>query len=468
MGKKIKEACGLFGVYNIKGAAEIMYYGLYALQHRGQEACGMATVAAGKFKIIKGNGLIIENFTETNLGLLTGKNGIGHVKYEKANNSEASNIQPFVFKHRCGDFAIAHNGSIVNFREVRGNLENSGRLFQSDSDAELLAHLVVNNLSDDFLSALIASLQQIEGAFAFLIMTADKIYAIRDKHGLRPLSLGQLNGGYVIASETCAFNVIGAAFVRDLIPGEILVFSSEGIESVKYSSFSHHYLCAMEYAYFARPDSNLEGLNVHTFRRNSGKALALEHPAPGDIVVGVPDSSLSAAMGYAEAAGLPYETGLIKNRYIGRTFIQPVRKTREKAVKLKLSTIASVVKGKRVILVDDSIVRGTTCKRIVGLLKDAGATEVHVRIATPQITYPCFYGVDFTTYEEIIGATKTQERIKTAIGADSLEYLSMRSFYQITGRKELCDACFTGKYPTNIYQALKEANKKEKTDEQCI
>jgi len=461
MGKKIKEECGLFGIYGADDAAELMYYGLHSLQHRGQDACGMVTTDGRKMRIIKGEGLIVENFTEKNLLSLAGKCGIGHVKADRAGNDGIVEIQPFVFKHRFSDFAIAHNGSVVNFNEARNNLENSGHLFHSEADAELLAHLIIDNLTGDFTKALIASLQQIEGGFTFLIMTKDKIYAVRDKHGLRPLSLGRLNGAYVVSSETCAFNIIGATYERDLIPGEILVISVGGLTSFKYSDFSHRYLCAMEYAYFARPDSNLEGINVHTFRRESGKALAKECPTPGDIVVGVPDSSTSAAMGYAEAAALPYEAGLIKNRYIARTFIQSGKTVREKAVKLKLSTIASVVAGKRVILVDDSIVRGTTCRRIVGLLKEAGATEVHVRIATPQITHPCFYGVDFTTYEEIIGAAKTKDEIKDAIGADSLEYLSLSSFYQVSGRSELCDACFSGKYPTNIYQSLKEANKKE-------
>lgn len=459
MKKNIKEKCGLFGIYNVDGAAELMYYGLHALQHRGQEGCGMVTTDGRKMHIIKGEGLIVENFDEKKIHSLTGRSGIGHVMAGKDDGAEVSEIQPFIFKHQFSDFAIAHNGSVVNFSEIREKLERSGHLFHSYADAELFAQLIIENLHGDFTAALVTALRQMEGGFSFLVMTPDKIYAVRDKHGLRPLSLGRINGGYVLASETCAFNIIGASFERDLIPGEILILSADGCQSLKYSNFSHRYLCAMEFAYFARPDSNLEELNVHTFRRASGKALAVEHPAPGDIVVGVPDSSISAAMGYAEATGFPYEIGLIKNRYIARTFIQPSRKIREKAVKLKLSSIASVVRGKRVVLVDDSIVRGTTCRRIVALLKEAGAVEVHVRIATPQITHPCFYGVDFTTYEEIIGAFNSKEQIRQAIGADSLEYLSLERFYQACGRSELCTACFTGKYPTNIYQALKEANK---------
>ena len=458
--REIKEKCGLFGIFDVEGAAELMYYGLHALQHRGQEGCGMVMTSGGEMRIIKGEGLIVDNFDAKRLRYLSGRRGIGHVMAGKDSGADASEIEPFIFKHRFTDFAIAHNGSVVNFNEIREKLERSGRLFHSDSDAELLAQLLIANLRDDFTAALVAALRQMEGGFSFLIMTPDKIYATRDKHGLRPLSLGRCNGGHVLASETCAFDIIGADFERDLVPGEILILSAEGLESLKYSDYSRRYLCAMEFAYFARPDSNLEGANVHTFRRASGKALAGEHPAPGDIVVGVPDSSISAAMGYAEAAGLPYEIGLIKNRYIARTFIQPSRKIREKAVRLKLSSIASVVRGKRVILVDDSIVRGTTCRLIVGLLKEAGASAVHVRIAAPQITHPCFYGVDFTTYEEIIGAFNSKERIRRAIGADSLEYLSLESFFKASCRSELCAACFTGKYPTNIYQALIEANKK--------
>ncbi|MDD3999944.1 MAG: amidophosphoribosyltransferase [Bacilli bacterium] len=456
----LQEECGLLATINEENAAETLYYGLHSLQHRGQDGCGITTVHEGKFYSIKGEGLIVETFDENNLKKLIGTMGIGHVIYENNYEFGFDNIQPLLFKHNSGDFAIALNGSIVNSHEIRRILEERGSLFRSDSDAELIAHMIISN-KDDVKSSIIESLRKVEGGFTILVMTKEAIYVCRDKHGLKPLSLGKLNGGYIVASETCAFQIIGATFIRDIIPGEVLELTPTSINSYKYSNYSHKYLCAMEYAYFSRPDSDLEGINVHSFRRDSGKVLARDFPVEADIVIGVPDSSLSAAMGYAEESKLPYETGFIKNRYIGRTFIQPTQIQREKSIKLKLSPITSVVKDKRVVLVDDSIVRGTTSKRMVTLLKEAGATEVHVRIGTPQITHPCFYGVDFTTYEEIIGATKTKEEIKENIGADSLEFLKLESLYEITKRKELCHACFTGRYMTNIYQSLKEVNKRK-------
>lgn len=458
--REIHEECGLFAVINEDKAAETIYYGLHSLQHRGQDGCGITTVNDGKFYSTKGDGLIVETFDENNLKKLVGSMGIGHVKYDNNGEVGFDNIQPLLFKHHSGDFAIALNGSIVNSHEIRRTLEEKGSLFRSESDAELIAHMMINN-KDNVRNSIIESLRKVEGGFTILVMTKDAIYVCRDKHGLRPISLGKLDGGYVVSSETCAFEIIGATFIRDIVPGEVLELTPTSIESYKYSNYSHNYLCAMEYAYFSRPDSDLEGVNVHSFRRDSGKALARDFPVDADIVIGVPDSSLSAAMGYAEESKLPYETGFIKNRYIGRTFIQPTQTQREKSIKLKLSTITSVVKGKRIVLVDDSIVRGTTSKRIVTMLKEAGATEVHVRIGTPQITHPCFYGVDFTTYEEIIGATKTKEEIRDIIGADSLEFLKVESLYEATKRKEICHACFTGKYITNIYKSLTEVNKRK-------
>lgn len=299
----------------------------------------------------------------------------------------------------------------------------------------------------------------LEGAFAFLIMTANRIYACRDKYGLRPLSIGKLGDGWVVSSETCAFDVLGAEFVRDVEPGEIVTIDRQGIRSRDYSMYKRHEMCSMEYIYFARPDSDIDGCNVHAYRKESGRLLWKEAPAEADIVVGVPDSSLSAAMGYAEASGLPYEMGLIKNKYIGRTFIQPSQELREKGVRMKLSAVRSIVRGKRVVLVDDSIVRGTTSRRIVTMLKEAGATEVHVRIASPPMTDPCFYGVDTSTREELISARKNTAGVCEEIGADSLVFLSPESLLKAGSRKELCMACFTGQYPTALYQSPEEANK---------
>ncbi|MDR0438093.1 MAG: amidophosphoribosyltransferase [Bacteroidales bacterium] len=462
--RELNEECGVFGVFGIPDAATLTYYGLHALQHRGQEGCGIARVKNRVFKRIKGEGLVTEVFNEENLATLDGDMAIGHVRYSSNDKGGIENVQPFLFMHNTGDFATAHNGSIVNAAQLKKQLEDNGSLFHSTSDSEIFAHLVKKESDDqDRLNAIIDALNQIEGAFAFLIMTASKIYACRDKHGLRPLSLGTFNGGYVVSSETCAFNVVGAEFLRDVKPGEVVVIDKNGLTSVDYSKDKHHNICSMEYIYFSRPDSDIEGTNVHTFRKKTGKLLFREAPpVEADVVIGVPDSSLSAAIGYSEESGIPYEMGIIKNRYVGRTFIQPSQELREKGVRMKLSAVRSIVNGKRVILVDDSIVRGTTSRRTVRMLKQAGAKEVHLRIASPLITHPCFYGVDTSTYEELIGAKFKEklEKIKESIGADSLAYLSPESLYEAANNNcELCLACFTGDYPTALYQSIHDVNK---------
>ena len=430
--RELHEECGVFGVFGVKDAASLTYYGLHALQHRGQEGAGIVTVDRdATFRRIKGGGLVTEVFDEEKLSTLKGDMAIGHVRYTTAGGGGIENVQPFLFRHNTGDFALAHNGNIVNSALLRIYLENKGSLFQN----------------------------MIEGAFAFLIMTANRIYACRDKYGLRPLSIGRLGDGYVVSSETCAFDVLGAEFVRDVEPGEIVTIDSEGIRSRDFSQYKRCDMCSMEYIYFARPDSDIEGCNVHAYRKESGRLLFGEAPAEADIVVGVPDSSLSAAMGYAEASGLPYEMGLIKNKYIGRTFIQPSQELREKGVRMKLSAVRTIVKGKRVVLVDDSIVRGTTSRRIVTMLKEAGATEVHVRIASPPMTHPCFYGVDTSTRDELISARKEVDGVRAEICADSLAFLSPGALLRAGNRKDLCMACFTGHYPTALYQSVDEVNK---------
>ncbi len=452
--RELHEECGVFGVFGAQDAATLTYYGLHALQHRGQQGCGIVSVNNRSFKRIKGEGLLTDIFNETKLATLDGDMAIGHVLYSNQNDGGFNNVQPFVFLHSTGDFALADNGSLVNSTQLKQRLENSGSLFHSTSDSEIIAHLIKKeNDSHDRIDALLEALNMIDGAFAFLIMTASRLYACRDKHGLKPLSLGKFNGGYVVSSETCAFDVVGAEFIRDVEPGEVVVIDKNGITSVDYSKFKQHNMCSMEYIYFARPDSDIEGTNVHSFRKESGKLLFREAPVDADIVIGVPDSSLSAAVGYSEESGIPYEMGLIKNKYIGRTFIQPSQELREKGVRMKLSAVRSIVSGKRVALIDDSIVRGTTLKRIVGMLKQAGAKEVHLRIASPPMTNPCFYGVDTATYEELIAARLNNiEKVKESIGAESLAYLSPEALHKAGGnRKELCTACFTGKYPTPLY-----------------
>lgn len=460
---EIHEECGVFAVYNVPEAAQVAYYGLHSLQHRGQEGCGIVTVSEDKeLKRVKGAGLVTEVFNNSNLATLSGDMAIGHVRYTTAGGTGIENVQPFLFRHNTGDFALAHNGNLVNSQNLRKYLEDRGSLFQSTSDSEILAHLIKKNPQErgiPRIESILDALNMIEGAFAFLIMTKNRIYACRDKYGLRPLSIGRLGDGYVISSETCAFSVIGAEFLRDIEPGEVVTIDHHGIRSVKYSEYQRHAMCAMEYIYFARPDSDIEGMNVHSFRKESGKILWKEAPAPADIVVGVPDSSLSAAMGYAEASGIPYEMGLIKNKYIGRTFIQPSQALRDKGVKMKLSPVKSIVEGKRVVLIDDSIVRGTTSLRIVRMLRDAGATEVHVRIASPMMISPCFYGVDTSSYDELLCASRTLEQAREAIEADSLAFISENALLQSARRSDLCMACFNAKYPTDLYGGLEEAHK---------
>lgn len=462
--KGLHEECGVFGVYNCNYASQAIYFGLHSLQHRGQEGCGMVVMDDdSNLKRIKGEGLVSEIFTSDKLQSLQGKNGIGHVRYATTGGGGIENVQPFLFRHHSGDFALAHNGNLVNSKELKRWLEDKGSIFQSTSDSEILAHLLIKEHPESNRMEVIKSaLSLVEGAFAFLILTKDRLYACRDKYGLRPLCIGKLNDGYVVASETCALEIVGATFLRDVKPGEVISIGKDGLISSDYSKWKRHYMCAMEYIYFSRPDSDIESINVHAFRKDSGRELYKEAPVEADIVIGVPDSSLSAAIGYAEESKIPYELGLIKNKYVGRSFIQPNQEMRDLVVKMKLSPVKSIVNGKRVVLIDDSIVRGTTSKRIIHLLKEAGAKEVHVRIASPQIISPCFYGVDISTYDELISAHHSIEEVKEMIGADSLAFLSIDALYKVAKRNQLCTACFSAKYPTELYSSVYDANKDHK------
>lgn len=455
-GRELHEECGVFGVFGVPEAAQLTYYGLHALQHRGQEGCGIVSVGGdGSFRRVKGEGLVTEVFREDRLQQLEGDRAIGHVRYSTTGGGGIENVQPFLFRHNTGDFALAHNGNLVNSHLLVRYLEDRGSLFQSTSDSEILAHLIkkeTNNAHRPRIYAIIDALNMLEGAFAFLVMTANRIYACRDKYGLRPLSIGRMGEGWVVSSETCAFDVIGAEFVRDIEPGEIVTIDDHGLRTSDYSMYKRHLMCAMEYIYFSRPDSDVEGCNVHAFRKETGRLLYGEAPAEADIVVGVPDSSLSAAIGYSEASGIPYEMGLIKNRYIGRTFIQPSQEMREKGVRMKLSAVKGIVRGRRVALVDDSVVRGTTSRRIVRMLREAGATEVHVRIASPPIIAPCYYGVDISTYDELACARHTLDQVRTMMEADSLAFLSPEALLRAGKRNELCLACFSDRYPTALYR----------------
>ena len=444
----------VFGVYGLGEAASNIYYGLHALQHRGQEGAGIVTFDAdGGAHRKRGLGLVSEVFNAENLSALKGNIGVGSVQYANIAKGGGDNVQPLFFHHRSGDFAVAGDGSVINSAGITDYLEARGCLFQTSTDSELLAQLIKKDVNKPRIFQICNALNMMEGGFAFLIATRNRIYAARDKYGLKPLAVGRLAGGWVVSSETCAFDLIGAQFVRDVEPGEVVTLDDQGIRSTRWSQFQRHKLCAMEYIYYARPDSDLDGCNVHAYRKESGRRLYRECPADADIVVGVPDSSLSAAQGYAEESGLPYEMGLIKNKYVGRTFIQPSQEMREQGVRMKLSAVHSIVRGKRVVLVDDSIVRGTTSLKIIRMLRDAGATEVHVRIASPMMTHPCYYGVDTSTFEELLCSSRTLEEARKVIGADSLGYLSPESTVaSCPGRTELCLTCFTGEYPTSLYK----------------
>lgn len=443
---------GVLAVYGVPNAATLLYYGLHNLQHRGQEGGGIVTYDGETSCRYRGLGLLNEIFNNRVIATLKGDMGIGSVLYANVAKGGLDNVQPLFFRHKTGDFAIAGDGNVINSKPIAEYLEKHGTIFQTDTDSELLAHLIRKNSNEDRIGNIVKALNMMEGGFTFVIMTKNRIYACRDKYGIKPLCIGKLGDGYVVSSESCAFEIMGAEFVRDVVPGEIISIDSKGLRSTTYSHFNRHHMCAMEYIYFARPDSDIDGCNVHAYRKEAGRRLYRECPVEADMVVGVPESSLSAAMGYAEESGIPYEMGLVKHKYTGRTFIQPVQSMRELGVKMKLSPVRSIVKGKRIVLVDDSIVRGTTSLKIVKLLREAGATEVHVRIASPMMKYTCHYGVDTSTSEELLCSNRTLEEACAAIGADSLGYLSPASTREsCMGCADPCQACFTGEYPTLLY-----------------
>lgn len=450
--KGLNEECGIFGVWGHTEAAQITYYGLHSLQHRGQEGTGIVVTDGAKLKGVKGEGLVTEVFTAEAIEELDGKAAIGHVRYATAGGGGYENVQPLLFHSQSGSLALCHNGNLTNATALKSQLEAQGSIFQTSSDTEVLAHLIKRGGFSSFKDRVKNALSMVKGAYAFLIMTETEMMVALDPNGMRPLSLGKLGDAYVVASETCAFDIVGAEFVRDVLPGELLIIDDNGFRSEMFAMASNIAMCMMEYVYFSRPDSNINGINVHTARKNLGKQLAVEVPIEADVVTGVPDSSISVAIGYAEATGIPYEMGLIKNKYVGRTFIQPSQSLREQGVKMKLSPVRGVVEGKRVVMVDDSIVRGTTSRRVVAMLKEAGATEVHVVISSPPIKNPCFYGIDTSSKEELIAGNHSVEEIREIIGADTLTFLSTEGMVKAVGRKDgQCLACFTGQYPTEIY-----------------
>jgi len=454
--RELKEECGVFGIWGHEQAARLTYYGLHSLQHRGQEGAGIAATDGKRVYDHKGLGLVNDVFDHEQLEKLHGYAAIGHVRYSTQGGNILANVQPLVFRSQKDTLSIAHNGNLVNAHKLKSELEERGSIFQTTSDTEVLAHLIKRDFADNFVESVKHALSLIKGAYAIAILTENKLIAALDPNGLRPLSLGRLGEAWVVASETCAFDLIGATYVRDLEPGEIITIDNNGLRSEFYTSRTEHAICSMEYIYFSRPDSNIEGINIHAARKNLGRQLAIEAPVEADVVTGVPDSSISAAIGYAEATGIPYELGLIKNRYVGRTFIQPSQELREQGVKMKLSPVRAIIEGKRVVMIDDSIVRGTTSRRIVNMLKEAGATEVHVRISSPPIAHPCFYGIDTSSASELIASKYSVEEIRQQIGADSLVFLSTEGLKKAIGRNPAmkncgqCMACFTGEYPTDI------------------
>lgn len=459
----LREECGVFGVYSAETSdiAGTTYYGLFALQHRGQESCGIVVNDDGVFTGYKDTGLVNDVFTPEIIRRLgEGNIAVGHVRYGTTGSNDRSNAQPIVVNHIKGKMALAHNGNLINSGELRRKLELEGSIFHTTSDTEVISYMITKErlTAPSIEQAVNAAMNRIRGAYSLVIMSPSKLIAVRDENGFRPLCYGKTpDGRYIVASESCALDAVGAEFVRDVKPGEIVIFDKNGVRTIedhcRKAPCSH---CVFEYIYFARPDSVIDGSSVHSARQRAGAFLALEHPVQADVVIGVPDSGLDAALGYAKQSGIPYEIGFIKNKYIGRTFIAPGQKSREDKVKIKLNPIASVVKGKRVVMIDDSIVRGTTSARIAKLLRDAGATEIHMRVSAPPFMNPCYYGTDIDSRENLIACKHSEEEIAALIGVDSLGYLSVANVKQIaecgcgTG---FCTACFDGKYPTEIPSA---------------
>jgi amidophosphoribosyltransferase len=446
---ELKEECGVFGIYRHPEAATMAYLGLYALQHRGQESVGMATSDGLRLRLHKEMGYVADSFSETTFAHLAGTSAVGHVRYSTAGESGLKNAQPILIDCAHGEIAICHNGNLVNAQELRDALVQQGSIFQTTSDTEVLLHLYARSRAATPEAALVEALTQAQGAFSLVLLTKDRLIAVRDPHGFRPLALGRLGDAVIVASETCALDLIDAEWIRDIAPGEVFIAGPDGHKSIYPFPKSPLAHCIFEHVYFARPDSYVFGKSVNEVRTELGRVLAREQPAGADVVVPVPDSGVCAATGFAEASGLPLQMGLIRNHYVGRTFIQPQQAIRHFNVRVKLNPVKSILAGRRVVLVDDSIVRGTTSRKIVKMVRAAGASEVHLRISCPPTISPCFYGVDTPRRAELIGATHTIDEICRYIGADSLGYLSLDGMLSAVGsaRKSYCTSCYTGQYP---------------------
>jgi amidophosphoribosyltransferase len=453
---KLNEECGVFGIYDRDNldSARLAYYALYALQHRGQESAGIAVNNDGNFSYHKDMGLVPEIFNEDVINSLKGSIAIGHVRYSTTGASLRENAQPMVIKYKNGNMALAHNGNLVNAAIVRERLEEQGVIFQSSNDSEVILNLIsrCRLTSSGIEEAIEKMMGEIKGSYALVILTPLRLIGVRDPYGIRPLCIGLAGNSYVLASETCALDAVGASYVRDVQPGEIVLIGEEGLTSIQTKVPGESKLCIFEHIYFARPDSYIDGASVYRSRIEAGIRLAKDHPVNADLVIGVPDSGLSAAMGYSRESGIPYGVGLIKNRYIGRTFIQPDQDKRETGVKIKLNALKDAIDGKRVIMIDDSIVRGTTSRRIVQLLRDAGAKEVHMMVSSPPLKFPCYFGIDISSKSQLVASQHTIEEIRDMIGADTLGYLSVEGILEtpVGSKCGFCTACFRGDYPMEV------------------
>ena len=453
--EKPREACGIFGIYNHPEAAALTYFGLYALQHRGQESAGIAVAKDMQIIEHKGMGLVVDVFDMDHLAQLGGGSALGHVRYSTTGSSILSNAQPFRVRHRNKSYAVAHNGNIVNAHILKNELEQAGSIFQTTMDSEIFLHLFVKNLKLGFEQALVESISRLKGAFSFIMLTSKgELIGMKDPYGFRPLSLGKLNDHYVLASETCAFDLVEAEFIRELDPGEILIIDQDGVKSIKTPAAPNRAFCIFEFIYFARPDSTIYGQNVYQTRKAHGRCLSREAPVQADLVMPFPDSGTYAALGYSEESGIPFEIGMIRNHYVGRTFIQPTQSMRDFGVRIKLNPVKELLQGKDLIIIEDSIIRGTTIKTRVKSLRKLGVRHVHMRVAGPPHRFPCHYGIDFSTRGELIAASKSVEELKDYLGLDSLHYLSIEGLLQSTGienpEQNFCKACFDGCYPVSF------------------
>ena len=449
---KLHEECGVVGVYGHPEAANLVYLGLYALQHRGQESAGIVASTHSKMHLELGMGLVADIFDPGRLLKLPGPLAIGHNRYSTAGKSELVNAQPCMINYAAGSLALAHNGNLVNAQTIRKELGSKGAIFQSTNDSEVIVHLMAQAKSENFVDRAAEALRQVSGAYSLVLMTENELLAARDPHGFRPLCLGKLDGAYIIASETCVMDLIEAEFIREVEPGELILINENGLQSFFPFKKVESKYCVFEHIYFARPDSFLFGEHVYTARKEMGRAMAQESPADADLIVPVPDSGVVSAMGFAEESGIPFEMGLIRNHYVGRTFIEPQSQIRNFGVKLKLNAVKNLISGKRLAIIDDSIVRGTTSRKIVKMLLEAGAKEVHLRISSPPILHSCFYGIDTPNKEELIAHSHSLEETRKYLGADSLQYLSIKKMLEVlqNGKNKFCSACFDGNYPVPI------------------